>query len=140
MKVNTTAVVLGLSPAASFFLASQFRCRGQEVTTPAAVVLALTTGTAAYLIGNGGDSDTIALMYTLNFMLGSGWLLTARYCSRLARAAHSVVTLVIVMSLMHRIQKTTAFYLLLPLLAQVGYLVLTSVIDASQLVDKSLVY
>ena len=140
MKINTTAVVLSLSPAASFFLASQFHCRGQEVTTWAAVVLALTTGTAAYLIGNEGDSDTIALMYTLNFMLGSGWLLTSRYCSRLARAAHSVLTLVVVISLMHRLQKRTAFYLLLPILAQMGYLVLTTAVDASQLVDKSLVY
>lgn len=138
--MKTTAVVLSLSPAASFWLASQFRCRGQEVTTPAAVVLAVTTGIAAYIVGDSGDSDTIALVYTLNFMLGSGWLIASRYCSRIVRVAHSVVTLVVIVSLMHRLQNTAPFYLLLPILAQFSFLVLSTTIEAAHIVDKSFIY
>jgi len=129
-----------LSPAASLFLASQFRCRGYEVQPWAAVVLAITTGVAAYLIGNEGESDTIALMYTLNFMLGSGWLLTSRYCSRLTRAAHAVITLAVIVTLMNRLQKKAALYFLIPLLIQVGYMSITGIVDAGHLVDKSFVY
>jgi hypothetical protein len=140
MKISTTAVVLSVSPAASLFLASQFRCRGQEVAPWAAVLLAITTGIAAYEIGNEGESDTIALMYTLNFMLGSGWLLTSRFCSRPARAAHAVVTLVVVVSLMNRLRKKAALYFLIPLLVQVSYMSITAAADAAHLVDKSFVY
>ena len=140
MKLTTTAVVLSLSPGASFFLASQFRCRGYFVQPWTAVILSATTGAAAYHIGNAGDTDAIALMYTLNFMLGSAWLLTSRYCSRLTRAAHAAVLLVVVSSLMHRVQKSFAFYSLIPLLAQSIYLVVTTGIDALHLVDKSLIY
>ncbi len=73
-------------------------------------------------------------------MLGSAWLLTSRFCSRFARAAHAVVTLAVVVTLMNRLRKKAALYFLIPLLIQVGYMSITSVTDAAHIVDKSFVY
>ena len=100
--------VFALAPAATIWFSQGYGCGpNDEYAWLINIVIAASLGASGWAVGDTTDTDAQALFYAIVFMMGSGWVIASRFCTRPALALYALLSAIASLAYIVRCMKTT---------------------------------